>query len=160
MARELCEVVTSGRPSALSWIKAAAGRRGYSGGRIPEAVGGYGREEHPTPGAYPRANTPQTWNASALPLVLQSLLGLVPYGALHVLLVDPALPEWLPAVELHGIRVGGTTASIRAWRDDHGAGHVRVLEKDGPLHLVRQPPPEALGVSPLRRVGALLSGRR
>lgn len=131
----------------------------YPGGRIPEAVGGYGREEHPTPGAYPRANTPQTWNASALPLVIQSLLGLVPYGALHVLLADPALPEWLPAVEVHGLRVGGTTASIRAWRDEHGAGHVKVLEKDGPLHVVRQPPPEALGVGPLSRLRVLLAGR-
>ena len=128
----------------------------YAGDRIPECVGGYARDEHPTPGAYPRANTPQTWNASALPLVLQSLLGLLPYAARHVLVVDPVLPAWLPEVELHGLRVGGTTATLRFWRDDRGRTRAEVLEKDGPLHLVRQPPPEALGAGLGRRLRALL----
>ena len=32
--------------------------------RIPECLGGYARGERPVPGAYPRANTPQLWNAS------------------------------------------------------------------------------------------------
>jgi glycogen debranching enzyme len=129
----------------------------YPGGRIPEAVGGYRRDEHPTPGAYPRANSPQTWNASALPLVVQTLLGLMPYAALSTIVVDPALPVWLPDVEVHGLRVGSTTASLRAFRDEQGRSHLRVLEKDGPLHVLRQPPPEALGVGPLRRLRALLS---
>ena len=35
--------------------------------RIPECVGGYARGERSTPGAYPRANAPQLWNASAFP---------------------------------------------------------------------------------------------
>ena len=116
----------------------------YAGHRIPETVGGYSPDEHPTPGAYPRANTPQTWNASALPLVLQSLLGLVPYASLHALAVDPLLPEWLPEVELRGLRVGRTRATLRFWRDGAGRAHARVTEKEGPLHLVRQPPPESL----------------
>jgi hypothetical protein len=63
----------------------------------------------------------------------------------------------LPTVELHGLRVGGTTASLRFWRDDGGRGNTRVLEKDGPLHVVRQPPPEALRVGPGRRLRALLA---
>ena len=41
------------------------------------------------------------------------------------------------------LRVGGTVASLRFWRDDHGRSHARVLDKDGPLHIVRQPPPES-----------------
>jgi glycogen debranching enzyme len=130
----------------------------YTGGRIPETVGGYSREDHPTPGAYPRSNTPQLWNASSFPLLVHTLLGLLPYAALHALIVDPVLPEWLPAVDLHGIRVGGTTASLRFWRDENGRSHARVLERDGPLHVVRQPPPEALHVGPGRRLRALLSG--
>jgi hypothetical protein len=104
----------------------------YTGGRIPETVGGYSREEHPTPGAYPRSNTPQLWNASSFLLLVHSLLGLLPYAALHVLVADPVLPEWLPAIELHGMRIGRTTASLRFWRDDRGHSHTRVLEKDGP----------------------------
>jgi len=130
----------------------------YHGGRIPETVGGYSRDDHPTPGAYPRSNTPQMWNASALPLCVQSLLGLFPYAAYKLLMVDPALPDWLPDVELRGLRVGETRASLRFWRDGDGRSHVRVLEKDGPLHVIRQPPPEALGVGPGRRLRSLLAG--
>ncbi|HEY7215628.1 MAG TPA: glycogen debranching N-terminal domain-containing protein [Thermoanaerobaculia bacterium] len=131
----------------------------YAGDRLPETIGGYAPDEHPTPGAYPRSNSPQMWNASAMPLLLQTLLGLVPYAARHVLLADPLLPSWLPAVELHGLRVGGTTASLRFWRDEGDRSHVRVLEKDGPLHLIRQPPPEAIGVGFGRRLRALLPPR-
>jgi glycogen debranching enzyme len=131
----------------------------YTGDRMPECVGGYAPDEHPTPGAYPRSNSPQTWNASALPLVLHTLLGLVPYAARHVLLVDPLLPDWLPAVELRGLRVGNTTASLRFWRDEHDRAHVRVLEKDGPLHVIRQPPLEAVNVGVGQRIRALLPPR-
>ncbi|HET9767666.1 MAG TPA: glycogen debranching N-terminal domain-containing protein [Thermoanaerobaculia bacterium] len=128
----------------------------YGGYRIPETVGGYSQEDHPTPGAYPRTNTPQTWNASALPLVVQTLLGLVPYASLHALVVDPLLPEWLPELELHGLRVGRTRATLRCWRDEGGRGRAEVVEKDGPLHLVRQPPPEAARAGFGRRMRALL----
>ena len=116
----------------------------YAGHRIPETVGGYSPDEHPTPGAYPRANSPQMWNASALPLVLQSLLGLAPYASLHAVVAAPLLPEWLPEVELRGLRVGRTRATLRFWRDDGGRAHTRVIEKDGPLHVLRQPPPESV----------------
>jgi glycogen debranching enzyme len=128
----------------------------YASDRMPECVGGYAPDEHPTPGAYPRSNSPQTWNASALPLVLHTLLGLVPYAGRHVLLVDPLLPAWLPAVELHGLRVGNTTASLRFWRDGRDRAQVRVLDKDGPLHVIRQPSPEAVGVGLGQRLRALL----
>lgn len=127
----------------------------YAGDRLPECVGGYSPDEHPTPGAYPRANSPQAWNTSAIPLVVQTLLGIVPYAARHVLLVDPVLAPWLPEVELHGLRVGGTTASLRCWRDGRNRAHVQVISKDGPLHLLRQPPPGALGVGLGRRLRAL-----
>jgi hypothetical protein len=94
-----------------------------------------------------------------MPLVLQTLLGLMPYAARHVLLVDPLLPSSWPAVELHGLRVGGTTASLRFWRDENDRTHTRLLEKDGPLHVIRQPPPEAVGVGLGRRLRALLPSK-
>jgi cellobiose phosphorylase len=87
------------------------------------------------------------------------LLGLFPYAAYKTLVVDPVLPEWLPGVELHGLRVGRTLVSLRFSRDDKGRSHVGVIGKDGPLHVVRQPPPEALGVGAGRRLRALLSSR-
>jgi hypothetical protein len=70
--------------------------------------------------------------------------------------VDPTLPEWLPAVEVRGLRVGATVASLRFWRDRHGHSHAEVLEKEGPLHLIRQPPPEAARAGLGRRLRALL----
>jgi glycogen debranching enzyme len=37
----------------------------YAEYRIPECIGGYARAGSAMPGAYPRANTPQLWNATA-----------------------------------------------------------------------------------------------
>src|SRR5581483_100994 len=50
----------------------------YPNYRIPECIGGYSRAEMPTPAAYPRANAPQLWNATAFPLLVQTLLGMLP----------------------------------------------------------------------------------
>jgi hypothetical protein len=133
-----------------------AAARLYAGQRIPETVGGYSRDEHPTPGAYPRSNTPQTWNASSLPFCVQALLGLLPYAPLNLLVVDPVLPDWLPAVELQGLRVAKTTATLSFWRDEEGRSHARVAETDGPLHLIRQPPPESLRAGWGRRLRAVI----
>lgn len=130
----------------------------YPGDRIPECVGGYSRWERPFPGAYPRANTPQTWNASAFPLLIHSLLGLQPVGALDLLVVDPALPSWLPEVIVHDLHLGGATATLRFWRDADGASHAEVVKKRGTFHLVRQPPPESLAASVTDRFTALLEG--
>lgn len=128
----------------------------YPDGRIPETVGGYARQKWPTPGLYPRANAPQLWNASAFPLLVHTMLGLQPVAPLDLLIVDPALPSWLPEVILHGLRLGGATATLRFWRDEHGASHAEVLHKRGTLHLLRQPPPEALDVRLRDRFSALV----
>jgi glycogen debranching enzyme len=112
--------------------------------RVPECVGGYPRAERAVPGAYPRANTPQLWNATAFPLVVQTMLGLVPLAATRTLLVDPALPEWAPEVIVRGVRVGGATVTLRFWRREDGSSTWKVLEQSGALHVVRQPAPESL----------------
>ena len=123
--------------------------------RIPECVGGYARGDRPTPGAYPRANTPQLWNASAFPLLMHTILGLQPVAPLDLLVVDPVLPTWLPEVVLRGIRLAGATATVRFWRDADGESHAEVLHKRGTLHLVKQPPLESLSASARDRFGAL-----
>ncbi|HVR98811.1 MAG TPA: glycogen debranching N-terminal domain-containing protein [Thermoanaerobaculia bacterium] len=127
----------------------------YPDDRIPECVGGFGRWESPSPGAYPRANTPQTWNTSAFPLLLHTLLGLQPMAPLGLLVVDPALPPWLPEVVLRGLRLGGATATLRCWRDQEGRSHAEILEKKGTLRLLRQPAPESLKAGVFDRVKAL-----
>jgi glycogen debranching enzyme len=128
----------------------------YPEDRIPECVGGYARAERPVPGAYPRTNAPQLWNATAFPLAVQSMLGLVPVAALNTLVVDPALPPWLPEVVLHGLRVGSATATIRFGRGEDGSSTWNVLQHTGSLHVLRQPAPESVSAKWLDRIGGLL----
>jgi glycogen debranching enzyme len=128
----------------------------YGEYRIPECVGGYARGERATPGAYPRANPTQLWNASAFPVAIQSMLGLVPLAPMATLVIDPVLPTWMPDVVLQGLRVGAATVSLRFWRDDDGASKWEVLHKQGTLRIVRQPPPESLTAAWADRVGGVL----
>jgi len=123
--------------------------------RIPECVGGYARGERPVPGAYPRANTPQLWNASAFPLLVHTILGLQPVAPLDVLVIDPVLPTWLPEVIVRDLKLAGATATLRFWRDDDGACHGEVLHKRGTFHLVKQPPLESLSAGVRDRFRAL-----
>ena len=124
--------------------------------RIPECVGGYARGERPVPGAYPRANTPQLWNATAFPLIVQAILGLLPLAAVRTLILDPALPPWIPELILRDLRVGSSRATLRFWRDEGGASSWEVLHQQGSLHIVRQPPPESLTATWLERTGGLV----
>jgi hypothetical protein len=119
-------------------------------------VGGYARGRRPFPGAYPRSNTPQLWNSTVFPLLLQSLLGLQPLAPLNLLVVDPHLPDWLPDVTIDNLRVGQARATVRFWRDADGDSHGEIVRKHGPLHLLRQPPVESLKVGIPERLGALV----
>ncbi len=124
--------------------------------RIPECIGGYARGQRPVPGAYPRANTPQLWNATAFPLAVQALLGLLPLAAANTLVVDPVLPEWIPELILRDLRVGDARVTLRFLRDQHGASTWEVLRKEGTLHVVRQPAPESLSTKWTDRTLAVL----
>jgi glycogen debranching enzyme len=111
--------------------------------RLPEAVSGIHRDDmHPHPGIYPNSNEPQAWSASAVILLVQSLLGLYPVAPLGLLLVDPHLPEWLPDLRLDGVRVGDTHLDLVFWRDETGETHCRVAGRDGPVRVLRQPAPQ------------------
>jgi glycogen debranching enzyme len=112
--------------------------RSWPGGRAPECVGGYARSEYAHPGVYPRANAPQTWNQSVLPILVQSLLGLVPFAPLRVLLVDAVLPSWLPQLTVRNLRIGDATLALRFTRGSDGRSHYEVLEKSGDVRVLRQ----------------------
>jgi glycogen debranching enzyme len=113
--------------------------------RLPELFSGHQRDKkHPFPAMYPRANWPQAWSASAIFTQIQALVGLYPYAPLHVLMVDPHLPVWLPEITLRNIRVGKATVDIRFYRQQDGKSDYEVLEKRGRLHVVRQPSPWSL----------------
>jgi glycogen debranching enzyme len=130
----------------------------YQDCRVPECVGGYPRSESSGPGTYPQANTPQAGNQSGIVLLVQTLLGLQPVATLDMLVVDPVLPAWMPEVIVHGLRVGGATATIRFHRGDDGRAHMDVLEKRGTLRVIRQPPPESLNATIGDRFTALVDG--
>jgi glycogen debranching enzyme len=128
--------------------------------RIPECIGGYPRGDVGGPGAYPRANTPQLWNASAFPLLIHTILGFQPVALLATLFVDPVLPTWLPELIVHDLRLAGATATLRFWRDDAGSSHGEVLQKRGTFHLVKQPPLESLTAGAGDRLAALFDSVR
>lgn len=123
--------------------------------RIPECVGGYARGERSSPGAYPQANAPQLWNATAFPLIVQTLLGLLPLAPYDLLILDPALPEWLPDLTVRNLRVGGATVSLRFWRKADGSSEFEVLATRGTLRVLRQPPPESLSATVWDRLAAV-----
>lgn len=113
--------------------------------RLPELFAGHQRDRaHPFPALYPQGNSPQAWSASAVFTLVQSLVGLYPYAPLRVLLVDPWLPEWLPEITLRGLRVGEAAVTLRFYRKADGASDYEVLDKRGPLHVLRQPSPWSL----------------
>jgi glycogen debranching enzyme len=112
--------------------------------RVPECVGGYPRGDFAHPGAYPRANAPQMWNESAWLLIVQTLLGLQPMAPVRTLAVDPVLPEWLSDVTVHRLRVGHATVTLRFQRKDDGRNTFKVLQRQGTLHVLRQPSPNSL----------------
>jgi glycogen debranching enzyme len=128
----------------------------WPGGRAPECVGGYGRAEYAHPGVYPRANAPQTWNQSVLPILVQSLLGLVPFAPLRLLLVDPVLPAWLPEITVRNLRVGEAAVDLRFWRSRDGRSHHEVVEATGSLKVVRQAWLQSFGVDVWGRIAGLL----
>jgi glycogen debranching enzyme len=126
--------------------------------RLPEVFAGHQRdEEHPFPGMYPRANSPQAWSASAPFTVLQALLGLFPYAPLKVLLLDPWLPEWLPSVKLSKLRVGDAVVDLRFEREEHGRTNYHVEQLRGDLHIIRQPSPWSLTAGYGERVKDLIT---
>jgi hypothetical protein len=95
------------------------------------------------------------WNATAFPLVVQSILGLLPLAPVQTLLLDPVLPTWLPEIELRDLRVGDARVSLRFARDASGRTQWDVVHKSGTLNVVRQPAPESVSAGPLDRLRAV-----
>ncbi|HJP72427.1 MAG TPA: glycogen debranching N-terminal domain-containing protein [Candidatus Limnocylindria bacterium] len=114
----------------------------FAESRLPEALGGQPRDRAPFPSAYPASNVPQAWSASATIQLVQVMLGIYPFAPAGVLaLVRPALPEWLPAVEVRDLRVGGARVSLRFTRNADGTADHEVTDRHGALFVVSAPPP-------------------
>jgi hypothetical protein len=106
-------------------------------GRLPEAISGHPRDaEHPMPSVYPNSCMPQAWSSSAIPIMIQAMLGLYPFAPLKLLLLEPHLPDWLPELKLYNLRVGQARISLEFWRGADGRTHHRVLNQSGTLHIL------------------------
>jgi hypothetical protein len=111
--------------------------------RLPEAIGGHARDDTPVPTVYPTSNCPQAWSASAIVMMVQTMLGLYPFAPAHVLaVVRPRLPEWLPRVIVRNVRVGDARVSLRFERHRDGTASCDVIDKTGTLMVVAAPPPQ------------------
>lgn len=112
--------------------------------RLPECFSGHSRDdEHPFPALYPKTNWPQAWSASSVFAILQAMLGLYPFGPTNLLLLDPQLPDWLPEIFVRNLHVGKAVVSIHFYRKGKDT-QFDVLEKQGRLHVLRQPSPWSL----------------
>jgi glycogen debranching enzyme len=92
-------------------------------GRLPEAFGGYEREQTKYPVQYPTACSPQAWSTGTPLLLLRTMLGLEPVG--DHLVVDPALPAGIGHLEL--LDIPGRWGRVDAF----GRGRVEVNGRRG-----------------------------
>ena len=99
--------------------------------RLPEVFGGHVRDaRHPHPGLYPGSCAPQAWSAGAIVLLVNTFMGLMPFAPCRALVVDPALPEWLPELTVRNVRVGDARVALCARRTAHGT-ELEVLNAGG-----------------------------
>jgi len=116
--------------------------------RLPECLSGHARDaDHPFPAIYPAANSPQAWSVSTVLTLLQAMLGLQPYAPLHMLFIDPQLPDWLPEITLRNLRIADAVVTLRFYRTGRGTSAYQVLDRRGTLRVIRQPSPWSMSAS-------------
>ena len=114
--------------------------------RLPEVFGGHERgRRQPYPGLYPGGCSPQAWSASAVIQICHMMTGIMTLAPLKTLVVDPALPEWLPEVALRNLRIGDDRASIILRHDESGDTTHEIVEGAEGWRVV-SPPPSRPGV--------------
>jgi glycogen debranching enzyme len=127
--------------------------------RLPELFSGHQRDaQHPMPALYPLADSPQAWSASAVPCMIQAMLGLFPYAPLNALFLDPHLPDWLPQLRLTNVRVAEAAVDLEFLRAADGTTSYHVSQLRGKLHVVRQPSPWSMTTSLPERLIDAMSG--
>jgi glycogen debranching enzyme len=85
---------------------------GAVGGRLPELMSGFAREEFPTPVRYPASCSPQAWASAAPLLVCRALLGLEPDHPDGRIVLGPALPPGSRVLEIDGLWLAGHRIEI------------------------------------------------
>ena len=107
--------------------------------RLPECFSGHPRDAaHPFPSLYPPANSLQAWSATTPFALIQAMLGLQPFAPEGVLLVDPHLPDWLPAIRLRRFRVADAVLDLEFRLQPDGSTSFEILQQSGPLRVERR----------------------
>jgi glycogen debranching enzyme len=114
----------------------------FNGTRLPELYSGMPRVPASFPTPYIGANVPQAWAAGAVFRLIAVLCGI--HATFDAdgpkLYVNPALPDWLPEVSIHSLRLGRGSLEIRC-RD----GSVEVLSNTSGYRVLHAPAPGPLG---------------
>ena len=84
---------------------------------------------------YLGANVPQAWAAGAVIQLLDALLGLDPDAANQLLRLRPALPDWLEAIAVENLTVGGSTVDLQLRRSADGGHSLDVRRRRGSLEI-------------------------
>jgi glycogen debranching enzyme len=117
---------------AAGLFEVASGARDF---RLPELFCGFSRDGSRAIVAYPVACIPQAWATTAPFMLLQAMLGISSHAPQNRLTVDrPRLPDWLGAVEIRGIRVGGSKVSL-AFRQTGPSTGFSLLEQRGDVRV-------------------------
>jgi glycogen debranching enzyme len=100
--------------------------------RMPELYAGLQRDPTNFPVQYLGANVPQAWAAGSCFWLLQAMLGFQPDAPAGMVYLDPALPAWMPDLELTNLQVGRRSFDIRFVRQGDGktAWEVRRGDRD------------------------------
>jgi glycogen debranching enzyme len=110
--------------------------------RLPELYAGMQREQKAFPVQYLGANVPQAWAAGSVFHLLRAILGLNAVAHKRTLYVNPVLPQWLPDITLHNLRVGASTVTLRFWTEN-SASRFEVLSAEGEFHVTQGSGPTA-----------------
>jgi glycogen debranching enzyme len=105
--------------------------------RLPELYAGIKREPRGFPVQYLGANVPQAWAAGSVFHLLRAILGLDADARKQTLYVNPDLPNWLPEITLHNLRVGNSTVTLRFWREGDMTRH-DILGANGDIRVATE----------------------
>ncbi len=108
----------------------------FSARRLPELFAGLPRDDGAFPVQYLGANVPQAWASGAVIQLMTTMLGLSADASQGLLMVAPALPDWLTEVRLERLTVGAASVDLSVRRDEAGQHLVEVTQRDGTLTVV------------------------
>ncbi len=104
--------------------------------RMPELFCGFHRRPGEGPTLYPVACSPQAWSGGAVFMLLEAMLGLSIDGAARRITIhNGMLPEFLPHVQIQGLRVGKGSVDLALERQPRDLG-VQVERNDAKAEIL------------------------